>query len=98
MLRYGDWDTSEDEAEIIENELIWTQIVADKERAEGQQFTTLGFLSRMISSQFNELTAEGEIVRLAPNLDPNALGLIIPKDYKGSVLRLWRFVISPNYE
>lgn len=99
LLRYGDWDTSEDEVEIRENKLIWVQVVANKERVEGQEFATLGFLSRMISAQFNELTTEeGEIMRLAPTPDPSELGLVIPKDYTGSGLPLWRFIMSPNYE
>ena len=49
----------------------------------------LGFLSQMISLQFNELTAEeGEFARLSPTLDPDKLGIAMPPDYKGDNLRL----------
>lgn len=99
LLSYGDWDAGEPEAEIEDGDLTCIRLEANKDRAPGQQFATLGFLSQMISSQFNDLTAEeGEIIRLSPSTDPDKLGIIIPIDFKGEALRLWRFAISPNYE
>jgi hypothetical protein len=99
LFSYGDWYADEPELKIDDGKLTWIQFVANKDPVEGQHFTTLGFLSRMVSLQFNELTAEaGEIVRLSPNLDPSKLGIIIPADFKGENLRLWQFTVSPNYE
>ena len=98
LLRYGDWDSIEEEAELADHELLWLQAVANKECADGQEFAMIGFLSQMISQQYNELTAEeGTIVRLAPSLDPDELGIVIPADYKGKVVQLWRLAQSPNY-
>lgn len=99
LFSYGDWHVNVVESKIDSEKPIWIQFVANKDPVEGQHFTTLGFLSRMVSLQFNELTAEaGEIVRLSPNLDPSKLGIIIPADFKGENLRLWRFTMSPNHE
>lgn len=99
LFSYGDWCAGEPEFRIDAGELSWIQFVADKDPVKGQRFAMLGFLSRMISLQFNELTAEeGEIVRLSPSLDPEELGILIPENFKGEHLQLWRFTMSPNYE
>lgn len=99
LFLYGDWDPGDPKVEIINDDLACIHFEATKDRVEGQQFTVLGFLSHMISLQFNELTAEeGEIVRLSPSTDPDELGILIPVDFKGSDVRLWRFALSPNYE
>ncbi len=99
LLSYGDWDISKPEVEVENGELGRIQFVADKATANGQEFAPLGFLSQMVSLQFNELTAEeGTVVHLAPSLDPNKLGIVIPADFRGNALRLWRFILSPNYQ
>ncbi len=96
---YGDWDSEDPEVEIEDGALARIYFEATKNRVEGQSFTVLGFLSHMISLQFNELTAEeGEIVRLSPSTDPSELGILIPTDFEGEDVRLWRFAMSPNYE
>ena len=99
LFLYGDWDIDEPEVKIEDGNLAWIQFMANKDRAKGQRFAMLGFLSQMTSLQFNELTAEeGEVVRLSPGLDPDKLGIVIPADFRGDDLRLWRFTMSPNYE
>jgi len=35
---------------------------------------------------------------LSPNKDPAALGVLIRADYKGDMLRVWRFRLQPNYD
>jgi hypothetical protein len=73
--------------------------VAPHEPVEEQGFQMMGNLSQMISRHFDHLTApDGEIQRLAPLQDPDSLGVIIPPDYKGKQLRLWRFLLQPNYK
>jgi hypothetical protein len=68
------------------------------ESTENQAFEMLGFLSTMISRRFTELTAPSHnIERLIPDGDPDSLGVLIPFDYKGKQMPLWRFVIKPNY-
>lgn len=99
LLLYGDWDPRDPEVEIEDGNLAWIRFEATKDFAKGQQFAMLGFLSHMVSLQFNELTAEeGEVVRLSPSTDPDNLGILIPADFRGDDVRLWRFVMSPNYE
>ena len=99
LFLYGDWNSGDPEIDVKDGELAQIYFEATKDRVEGQQFTVLGFLSRLISLQFNELTAEeGEIVRLSPSTDPGELGILIPADFKGKDVRLWRFTMSPNYE
>lgn len=99
LFLYGDWNAGEPEAKIDDGNLQWIQFVASKDRVEGQHFAMLGFLSQMTSLQFNELTTEeGKFVRLSPSFDPDELGIVIPADFRGEDLRLWRFTMSPNYE
>jgi hypothetical protein len=51
----------------------------------------------MISRQYNVLTVhDGQIARLVPEKEPGSFGVIIPSDYVGKVLPLWRFFISAN--
>jgi len=99
LLQFGGWEGGPPEAEIVDGQLLSTRFIATKQTASGQEFAIIGQLSQMISRQFNELTApEGQIVRLAPSQDPEKLGIVIPADYKGDVVRLWRFVLQPNYD
>ena len=64
-----------------------------------QEFVGGGWLSKMVSAQYRELTvADGKVAALSPNKHPAALGVVIPIDYKGKVLRLWRFRLRPNYK
>jgi hypothetical protein len=59
----------------------------------------LGFLSELITSNYNFLTSpEGDILQLAPKQQPENLCILIPNDYKGTVLGLWRFHVMPNFE
>ena len=99
LFLYGDWDSEGPEVEIENGNLTQIYFEATKDRVEGQQFAFIGFLSHMISLQFNELTAEeGEIVRLSPGTDPSELGILIPANYEGKDVPLWRFTLSPNYK
>ena len=46
-----------------------------------------------------DLTAkDGTVSSLSPSEEPGALEVVIPLDYKGKVLRLWRFRVRPNYD
>lgn len=99
LFLYGDWNAGKPEAKIENGNLMWIKFMASKDRVEGQLFAILGFLSQMTSLQFNELTAEeGKVVRLSPSLEPDKLGIVIPADFKGENLRLWRFTMSPTLE
>jgi len=99
LMRFGHWSAFEPQAEISDNRVISLQIKVSEEVPKSQGFAIIGSLSQMISSQYNDLTApEGGIEHLTPSADPSELGIIIPPDYEGTAVRLWRLVVSPNYE
>ena len=100
FMLHSNWSGGEPRPCIEANHLIHLDFeVAHPEPVAGQEFQMLGFLSSMISRRFNDLTApSGQIERLAPSSDPGSLGIVIPHDYRGSRLRLWRFILQPNYE
>jgi hypothetical protein len=70
------------------------------ERANPREnFEIVGTLSTMISRQFNEITApSGKVERLSTTRDPTSLDALIPHDYRGSKLPLWRLVIQQAKE
>jgi hypothetical protein len=94
FINYGNWVEDEAPAVIEEGQLISFEIpFIPQERANPDQlFEVIGFLSQMISRQYNELTApEGHINFLSPERQPDQLGILIPLDYKGRTLPLWKF-------
>lgn len=99
LMRYGNWPFSEPRAVIENNELLAIEfLAAPVEEDLGQEFSLIGPISTMIARRYNELTApEGQINTLTPQVEPDSLGMAIPKDYKGKQLRLWRFFQEPNY-
>lgn len=99
FMLYGNWTGGEPRPHVREGSLIHIDFeVKHQAPTQGQGFEMLGSLSAMISRRFNDLTApEGAIERLVPSSDPGSLGVVIPNDYKGTHLRLWRFVQRPNY-
>jgi Holliday junction resolvase len=88
----SDWGTDGPHAEIVDNELVYIEYLSKPEEAvPNQNFQYLGFLSSMISRHYNGLTTvDGAVVRLSPVADPGALGILIPSEYKGEQLPLWR--------
>ncbi len=100
LMLFGDWPTGEAEAQIEDNELISFEFIAKPiEITPGQGFDMIGSLSTMVSNQYNWITApNGEISKLSPCREPDSLGIVIPQDYKGEVLKLWRIIIKPNYK
>jgi len=62
-----------------------------------QNFEIIGYLSEMISRQFNDVTApRGSVKLLSPTEEPDTFGVVIPSGYRGQVLGLWRFQMTPN--
>jgi hypothetical protein len=93
FLNYGNWQDLELPAKIENNELIYFDVtgVCDDPNPE-QEFLIIGSLSQMISRQFDSLTVgDSEILRLSPQVDPEKLGVLIPKEHKGEALGIWRF-------
>jgi hypothetical protein len=100
FMLYGKWDEVNQLAKVVDGLLNYFEMtVAPMEFNHKQGFAILGSLSDMISKHYNQLTAEdGEIRRLIPQQQPDQLGILIPHDYKGRVLKLWRFTLQPNYD
>jgi len=98
LMNYGNWGSRKLPAEIVDGKLVSMGFrVTPEERANpDEDFEIVGRLSEMISRQFNELTAPGGAVKhLSPERDPDTLGVVVPLDYRGTALPLWRFTIHP---
>ncbi len=95
LMFYGDWIYEGPEARRTGNELdavVHTWMPPEDNR---QGFEIIGALSGMFSSRFRMLTSEeDEIRQLMVDEDPGELGRLIPDDYKGKALPLWRFVVK----
>lgn len=100
FMLHGKWNEVDQPAEIKNGILEYTEFcISSKQYDKKQGFAMLGFLSELISSNYNLLTSpKGEILQLAPKQQPDNLCILIPNDYKGKVLRLWRFHVKPNFE
>jgi hypothetical protein len=100
FMLYGQWTEVEQPAEVVNGELEHFEITMNPpEPPVEHPFSSLGFLSQMVSQQYIDLTSEGRNVKLlAPDRDPNDLGVLIPRDFTGETLKLWRFQMQPNLD
>lgn len=98
FILYGGWPCAEPKSKIEAGEFEAIDIeVRPHESTPGQGFELLGSLSSMISRRYNQLTVSKRgVERLSPSAEPGSLGVVIPSDYKGKQLPLWRFVLKPN--
>lgn len=95
FINYGNWVEDKAPAVIEEGKLISIEIpfIPEERDNPDQPFEGIGFLSQMIFRQYNELTAPGgHIDFLSPERPPDQLGILIPLDYEGRALPLWRFL------
>jgi hypothetical protein len=98
LLKYGKWPLELLAPEIDDGNLISFGFRAEPEECTpgSELFELIGFLSQMISRQYNAATAaEGKIDLLAPDFGPEQLGVIIPADFRSDRLPLWRFMVQP---
>lgn len=98
LVLFGGWPSKDPVAKIEDGKLLHFEFIAEPESTEpGQNFQMLGSLSSMISRRYAMLTTDDiGVTRLAPVQEPGTLGVVIPVDYKGKQLRLWRFIIKPQ--
>ena len=100
LMLYGEWSSSEGEANIENNEIIHLDFTSSPAQVhEEQTFEMIGNMSGMISRRFNSMTSnEGSIGRISPQTNISDLGIQIPNDYQGEVLHLSRFIVQPSIE
>lgn len=99
LMNHGDWPGSPTPVEVVGGQLVSLGFeVEPEQRAEPDQgFEVIGFMSQMVSRQYNEMTAaHGRVDLLIPKRDPGDLGVIIPPGFKGETLRLWRLYLTPS--
>jgi hypothetical protein len=98
FLWFGSWEDMEQTAHTVDGEVIYFEMkgVRDDPNPD-QQFLMIGNLSQMIVRQFNFLTVhEGKVERLVPKVQPEKLGVVIPAEFRGDVLGIWRFRMQPD--
>lgn len=100
FMLYSDWVSSKPSAEIRGGNILSVTYTSSPEsETPNQGFELMGSLSSMVSRQFNEsTTSDRGVERFAPSIEPDSFGVIIPSEYKGKSLPLWRFIMKPNYE
>jgi hypothetical protein len=100
LMLNGKWTDVRQTAKVDGDLLEFMEIsAAPEETTEGQGFEIVGTMSQMISNQYLRATSkEGVIRSLAPQVNANELGVIIPRDYEGEALHLWRLHVAPNFE
>ena len=93
FLLHGKWTSIEQTADIASNQLNYFEIsAAPEEVTENQGFEIVGSLAEMASAQYIAATSKGtKVASLSPDMDPDSLGIRVPQDYEGKVLKLWRF-------
>jgi len=102
LMLFGDWE----ESNVVitpphsKNEIEYMEFSYSSQQYDDQQgFCMVAALSTIISRQYGQLTApDGKVQRFTPDIAPGMLGFVIPENYKGMALPLWRFRITPNYE
>lgn len=98
LMLHGGWEETAI-ANTVDNELVAMSFeFAPSPPPERGEFALHRPLSSVFSSLFKEATtdSEGEITDLRIDIDPGALASLVPDDYQGDALRIWRFEISPS--
>jgi hypothetical protein len=102
LMRYGSWGSDGIPAEVVDGKLKSFQFSfgpPEEEKLDDQPFRSVGTLSSMVSSAFQELTVEDNgVVSMDVGYDPSFFHLQIPEKYKGGSLPLWQFVLQANME
>ena len=95
---FGDWLSEDIPARIEDGELKEVTIKCEPVDHEPRQgFAMVGTLSQMISREFMLLTSEEDSVNhLTAGEKPRDRSALIPRDYRGKVLKLWRFELKPH--
>ncbi|MEA4898473.1 MAG: hypothetical protein VB115_09530 [Christensenellaceae bacterium] len=102
LIMFGNWEEV-NEAKMRDNQLEYFELIykpevaIDDQDEYDQNFDIIGFMSSIISRQYKMLTApHGLIEKIAPPNSVGMLGFIVPEDYHGKQLPLWRLHIQPG--
>jgi hypothetical protein len=95
LMMYGDWSYNEPECKIDKNQVEAVLHKWEPEVDSKQGFEIVGSLSSMFSRFYGLATSSdvGTIEQLKLDVSPGSLGLLIPSNYKGTALPLWRLVV-----
>lgn len=101
LLIHGDWDQQDVGIEIIGDDLgINIKVGPDPEHdtQQKQGFTSIGFLSSMISRLYRQATTtdSGTVSGVRMEFSPGYVGELIPPEYRGQALPIWQLVVSPG--
>jgi hypothetical protein len=99
FMLYSRWNIIETPPEIVDGELISFEFQCAPENiTPNQGFEMIGALSQIVTNRYKELTSpDGKISLFSPKEDPSDLAVLIPSDYKGKILQLWRFKLIPKH-
>jgi hypothetical protein len=96
----GTWHEDEEGPDLelgddgLPEKIVFTSSPLIDPSAEGrdQPFRSIGYLSELFSNHFNRLTLDGErVIDFGRDRSLDFLASLIPDDYSGQALRLWRF-------
>lgn len=97
LMLYGKWNQegpnySEDGDHII------MEYICTPEEESDQGFEFIGWLSEMFSRYYLHSTSseEGTVKSLRTTISPGVLGSLIPDNFKGDALPLWRMTLQPT--
>jgi hypothetical protein len=91
LMFYGKWEY-EVEPRIVGNEIEAVEHRWIPEEDHNQGFEIVGSISEMFCTFYKFATQEeGQLGRLRLDITPGSWGTLIPNDYKGGALPLWRF-------
>lgn len=97
LIQFGTWLERETEVIVSDNKILGIKFVYSPESQEDPNFAIIGNLSTMVTNGFkNHTVKNGDVVAIKLGFDPSVFKVLIPNDYNGQSLPLWRFVIQPN--
>ncbi len=102
LIMNGTWNETDELVQVNDNSIDFIEVELRPEPLpddvpNDQLFRTIGTMSQMIASQYIRSTSSnGNIRNLTPNQQPDEFGVLIPHDYLGSSLKLWRLSQRPQ--
>jgi hypothetical protein len=95
LMRYGGWP-DEQEPQIEHGRLLSITFTANPPGPSGQGFSLHRSLSSMYALKvYEETMVDGSLTNIRPTFEPNSFPDMIPDDYDGDVLKLWRLLQRP---